>query len=93
VVLLTGDRHRADVWKIERTDSYDLYEFQNARLTNIHTHDSVPGALFSYNDTCHFGRLRIDTTKADPTITYDIISIDGEVVHSVTLRRSQLTAA
>lgn len=91
VVLLAGDRHRADVWKIEREDSYDLYEFQNGRLTNIHTHDSVPGSLFSYNETCHFGRLRIDTTKSDPTITYDIISIDGEIVHSVTLRHSQLT--
>lgn len=92
VVLLTGDRHRADVWRIERTDSYDLYELQNGRLTNIHTHDAVPGALFSYNDKCHFGRLRIDTTKDDPTITYDIISIDGDVVHSTTLQHSQLTA-
>lgn len=91
VVLLTGDRHRADVWKIERTDSYDLYEFQNGRLTNIHTHDGVPGALFSYNKTCHFGRLRIDTTKSDPTIAYDIININGEVVYSFTLTHSQLT--
>ena len=92
VVLLSGDRHRADVWKIEREDSYDLYEFQNGRLTNVHTHDSVPGALFSYNETCHYGRLRFDTTRADPTITYDIIDIHGAVVHSTTLRRSQLAA-
>jgi alkaline phosphatase D len=92
VVLLSGDRHRADVWRIERESGYDLYEFQNARLTNIHTHESVEGSLYSYNDTPHFGRLRFDTTAADPTITYDIISIDGEVVHSTTLSRSQLTA-
>ena len=93
VVLITGDRHRADVWKIGREDGYDLYEFQNARLTNIHTHESVDGSLYSYNDKPHFGRLRVDTTKADPTITYDIINITGEVVHSTTLERSQLTHA
>jgi len=97
VVLLSGDRHRADVWRIERETGYDLYEFQNARLTNIHTHESVEGRarhypLYSYNETPHFGRLRFDTTAADPTITYDIIGIDGEVVHSTTLYRSLLTA-
>lgn len=91
VVLLAGDRHRADVWKIERDAGYDLYEFQNGRLTNIHTHESVEGSLYSYNDKPHFGRLRFDTTKADPTITYDIINIQGELVHSTTLARSQLT--
>lgn len=93
VVLLSGDRHRADVWKIEREEGYDLYEFQNARLTNIHTHGSMEGSLFSYNEKPHFGRLRFDTTKADPTITYDIINIEGTVVHSTTLTRSQLTAS
>ena len=92
VVLLSGDRHRADVWRIEREESYDLYEFQNGRLTNIHTHGSMSGSLFSYNDTCHFGRLRVDTTRSDPTLTYDIIDINGNVVHSTTLRRSQLSA-
>jgi len=91
VVLLSGDRHRADVWKIEREEGYDLYEFENGRLTNIHTHGPVEGSLYSYNEHPHFGRLRFDTTKADPTITYDIINIKGEVVHSTTLQRSQLT--
>ena len=98
VVLLAGDRHRADVWRIERDEGYDLYEFQNARLTNVHTHDAVEGLarqypLFSYNDRPHFGRLRFDTTRTDPTITYDIINIRGEVVHSTTLYRSRLTHA
>jgi alkaline phosphatase D len=91
VVLLAGDRHRADVWKIERERGYDLYEFVNARLTNIHTHESMEGSLYSYNEKPHFGRLRFDTTTTDPTLTYDIINIRGEVVHSTTLKRSQLT--
>jgi alkaline phosphatase D len=91
VVLLSGDRHRADVWKIDRPAGYDLYEFLNGRLTNTHTHETLEDARFSYNETPHFGRLRIDTTRADPTLAYDIITIDGRRVHTTTLRRSQLT--
>jgi alkaline phosphatase D len=96
VVLLSGDRHRADVWRIERDDGYDLYEFQNARLTNVHTHSPVEGRarhypLYSYNDRPHFGRLRFDTTQTDPSITYDIINIQGETVHSTTIYRSMLS--
>ena len=91
VVLLSGDRHRADVWRIDRPAGYDLYECLNGRLTNMHTHETKKRAVFSYNETPHFGRLRIDTTRADPTLAYDIITIDGKRVHTTTLRRSQLT--
>lgn len=90
VVLLSGDRHRADIWKIDRPDGYPLYDFENARLTNLHTHDVLPGALYGYNETCTFGRLRFDTTLRDPEVTYDIITLDDEIVHSFTLTRSQI---
>lgn len=91
VILLSGDRHRADLWKIEREHGYDLYDFENARLTNIHTHDVLPGALFGYNEKCTFGRLVFDTAKADPEVTYEIVTIDDEEVYAFTVQRSQLT--
>jgi len=92
VILLSGDRHRADVWKIDRETGYDLYEFQNAKLTNIHTHKEMPDkALFSYNKKNMFGSLSFDTTREDPTVTYKIITIDNEVVHSFTVKKSQLS--
>ncbi len=91
VILLSGDRHRADVWKIERPEGYDLYEFQNAQLTNIHTHQTMEAAEFSYNQKNMFGRLAFDTTASDPSVTYEIITIDDESVHSTTVRRSQLS--
>jgi alkaline phosphatase D len=93
VVLLSADRHRSDAWKIERPGAYPLYEFSSSRLTNIHTHGIMPGSLFGYNKTCSFGRLAFDTTVADPTVTYDIVTIDGETAHSLTLKRSQLGGA
>ncbi|NIA16549.1 MAG: tetratricopeptide repeat protein [Nitrospiraceae bacterium] len=92
VVLLSADRHRSDVWKIERKNGYDFYEFESSRLTNQHVHKKIPGAEFSYNESQSFGLLDFDTAKPDPTVTYRIVNIDGEVVHTVCVARSQLTS-
>ena len=90
VLLMSADRHRSDLWKIERPDGYPLYEFNSSRLTNQHVHKEMPAAVFSYNKKQSFGTIDFDTTLDDPTITYRVISIDGEEVHRHTLRRSQL---
>jgi alkaline phosphatase D len=91
VILLSGDRHRSDVWKIERDAGYDLYEFESGRLTNFHRHDEMPGALFSYNKKCSFGRLIVDTTPSDAWVTYEIINIDSESVYSMTVQESDIS--
>ena len=93
VVLISADRHRSDAWRIERPNGYALYEFESSRLTNDAVHDLVPGALFGYNAKQSFGLLFFDTTKPDPTVTYRIVSIDGEVKGELTLQRSDLTEA
>ena len=93
VVLMSADRHRSDLWKIERPDGYDFYEFNSSRLTNQHVHPEMDkkGAIFSYNEKQSFGLVRFDTTAADPTVSYDVISIDNETVHSVTVKHAELT--
>lgn len=90
VILLSADRHRSDIWKIDRQNDYPLYEFESSKLTNIHTHEIVPGALFGYNQKCSFGKLSFDTTQGDPEVTFEIINIDNEPVHKIRLRLSQL---
>jgi alkaline phosphatase D len=91
VVLLSADRHRSDAWKIERPNGYDLYEFESSKLTNTHTHASVPGALFSYDDGPSFGLVTFDTTRPDPEVTYQVVTIDDKVVHTLTVKKSQLS--
>ena len=91
VILISADRHRSDAWKIERENGYDLYEFESSKLTNIHTHKIMLGAMFGYNKKCSFGLLTFDTTKTDPEVTYQIISIDDELVWEFSLKKSQLT--
>jgi alkaline phosphatase D len=93
VVLLSADRHRSDAWKIERPGGYPLYEFESSRLTNVHTHGAMRGSLFSYNKKCSFGLLTFDTTRPDPELTYEVVNIDNEVMHTLKLRRSQLSHA
>jgi len=92
VILLSADRHRSDLWRIDREGAYPLYEFESSKLTNVHTHKEIPGALFGYNQKCSFGKLLFDTDRPDPTVSYEIYSIDNELVDKITLSRSELTA-
>ena len=90
VVLISADRHRSDAWKISRSTGYDLYEFMSSKMTNVVKHRLMGGALFGYNEKCSYGRLSFDTTAANPTVTYTIVNIDGEEIHSLTVKKSQL---
>jgi alkaline phosphatase D len=93
VLLMSADRHRSDCWKIPRAGSYGLYEFNSSRLTNQHIHPTMEkkGAIFSYNKLQSFGLLTFDTTAADPQVTYEVVNIDGQKPHSITVKRSELT--
>lgn len=92
VILLSADRHRSDVYVIERPKGYNLYEFESSKLTNDHTHPTKEEALFSYNEGTFFGLLRFDTTKPNPEVTFQCVTADDEVVYELTLPRSQLQA-
>ena len=35
VILISADRHRSDLWRIERKRGYPLYEFESSRISNI----------------------------------------------------------
>jgi len=92
VVLLSADRHRSDAWKIPRPNGYTLYDLMSSRLTNTETHELMPGALFGYNEKCSFGLLTFDTLKPDPELTFDVVNIDGKIVHSLTIHKSELVS-
>jgi len=90
VFLLSSDRHRSDIWTNVRTEAYSLHEFGSGYLTNMHTHDTAPDAVFSYNAKNNFGLLHFDTTLTDPAVTCEFRTLDGESIHSLTLRLSEL---
>ena len=90
VLLMSADRHRSDLWKIQREGAYPLWEFNSSRLTNIHVHSTMKAAEFSYNAKQSFGLVSFDTTLDDPAVTYAVRNIDGKEVFSRTLKRSTL---
>ena len=93
VILMAADRHRSDAWRIERANGYDLYEFQSSRLTNMHTHELMPGSIIAYNEKCSFGHLSFDTISEKPKITFTIINIDNVEIDSVTVYLEDITYA
>jgi len=93
VFLVAADRHRTDLRTISRPDGYTLYEIESSKLTNRHTHKVVKtdGLIWGFN-TNSFALMKFDTTQEDPQVTFEGVTIDGEVMHSYTLKRSQLQA-
>jgi alkaline phosphatase D len=90
VVLISADRHRSDAWRIPRESGYDLYEFSSSHLTNIHTHSIMNGCLFGFNERNAFGLLTFDTQAAEPSVTYQIIDVDGQAQGALRIDLSQL---
>lgn len=92
VILISGDRHRTDIWKIERPKGYPLYEFLSAKVTNMHGHGPRTDALWSYGAAGErfWGQLDFDTTVEDPTVTFRAINHEGKELKAFTLKLSDL---
>ena len=90
VVLLSSDRHRSEAWAIERDSGYAFHDLLSGQLTNIHTHPVEPGALFSYNLKDSFGLLTFETAREEPRVTYEIYSIDDELIETLVIRHADL---
>jgi len=91
VLLISGDRHRSDIWKIERPEAYPLYEFVSAKVTNEHTHKTFPNAVWSYNKGNFWGQLSFDLRPEDPIMTFKCVDISGAIVKEFPLKLSELS--
>lgn len=88
--LLSADRHRSDLWRIDRDDAYPLYEFCSSRLTNQHVHVVMDEALHSYNAKQSFGLVDFDWSTDEPAIELQAITIDGEQAFRHRIAASEL---
>jgi len=78
-------------YKFEREKGYSLYDAMSSRLTQNMSNSLREGAMFGYNEKCSFGLLAFDTEKVDPELTFDIVNIEDEVIHTLKLKKSQLS--
>ncbi len=91
VILISGDRHRSDIWKIDRPRGYPLYEFVSAKVTNQHTHKTFPNAVWSYNEGNFWGQLSFNLHPEDPVMTFKCVDISGRIVKEFPLKLSELS--
>jgi alkaline phosphatase D len=91
VILISGDRHRSDIWKTDRPRGYPLYEFVSAKVTNQHTHQTFDNAVWSYNEGNFWGQLSFDLKPEDPVMTFKCVDISGKVVKEFPLSLSELS--
>ena len=80
VVLLSGDRHRADFRINNRSQGYPLYEVMCSWLTNPRAADPSGEPLWHYNEKPTFTLLSFENRSTDPKMTIDISTIDGDRV-------------
>jgi alkaline phosphatase D len=85
VLLISGDRHGARVFKTKRPSGFEFYEFEPASLGGR----SGPPAkikncgnqLFGISGRYAFGEFTFDTARQDPEVTFRLIGDDGEILY------------
>lgn len=93
LIVLSGDRHHAELSRMDPGLGYPLYDLTSSGLNMARGHKvyepnghRIKGPYF-FN---HFGVVRIDWTKMDPSITLEIRNIEGQSVFSQALNMSDL---
>ncbi|MCF7973237.1 MAG: alkaline phosphatase D family protein [Phycisphaerae bacterium] len=95
VLLISGDRHGARGFRIPRPGGFQFYEFEAGSLGGRKgpavTRPQWDTQFYGIADKYAFGEFTVDATLSDPEVTFRLIQDNGTVIHTLTLRRSQLT--
>ena len=96
VLLLSGDRHGARVFRIPRSSGFNFYEFEPASLGG--RGDGPPATnpkwdtqLFGTSGQYAFGEFSVDATLPDPEAVFRLVHESGDILYELKLTRSQLT--
>jgi alkaline phosphatase D len=96
VLLLSGDRHGARGFRIERPSGFVLHEFETATLGGAPGPEAFApdksAQLFGYAGGLKaFGEFTFDMSQPDPEVTFRLINEEGKTLEKHAFRRSQLT--
>jgi len=83
VVFISGDRHWAELSRLDRPADYSLYDLTSSALTQKHPRGTpTPNKYRAYPRTYHdanFGLIRIDWKRDGPLVTLQLLDVDGRV--------------
>lgn len=95
VLLISGDRHGARGFRIPRPSGFSFYEFEAGSLGGrsgpAPTSDTWDTQFYGISGQYAFGEFSIDAELSDPEVTFRLMADNGDVIHKLTLKRSQLT--
>jgi alkaline phosphatase D len=94
VIFLSGDRHHAELSKLERTGTYPLYDLTTSPLTaGVHNPGNeantlrVPGTLYNGRN---FAMINIRGTQKERVMTLKIISNLGRLIWEKEIKAGEL---
>lgn len=96
VLLISGDRHGARGFTIPRPSGFKFYEFEGASLGGRGGPSAKTGLenrLYVVKGEYAFSEFTFDASKKDPTVTFRLIGENGNILHELLLKRSELTPA
>ncbi len=95
VLLISGDRHGSRGFTIPRESGFSFYEFEVASLGGLGgqpaTKPEWTTQFYGLNGGYAFGEFTFNTKLKDPTVTFKLIGEEGDIIHEMTLKRSELT--
>lgn len=93
VILLSGDRHSAEISRADQVVGYPLFDITSSSLNAPGTPNKVEanslrtGPLYSPEN---FGVIAFDWKQADPAISIELRNVKGEPIEVQQIRLSQL---
>ncbi|RJP62117.1 MAG: alkaline phosphatase family protein [Ignavibacteriales bacterium] len=92
VIFLTGDIHRGELTKIERSENYPLYEITSSPLSaGVSSYDQnvarLEGTLVHERN---FGLLNVSGPRKNRTLNIKMINADGEEKWNYTIKENEL---
>ena len=93
VVIISGDRHWAELSRVDEGVPYPLYDFTSSSFNQLHARGTPTKNRFRASPTTYhkenFGAITIDW-KSDPQLTLEIRDMAGKSQLTKTLRLSEL---
>jgi len=92
VIVVSGDRHSAEISRNDRLTGYPLFEITSSSLNSPGKPKVEPNRdrVGSLHGEVNFGTIEIDWNQADPVISMDVRSVEGKSIESQKVPLSQL---
>jgi alkaline phosphatase D len=82
VLFISGDRHWAELSRVDRPGDYAIYDLTSSALTQKHPRGTPTPNTYRFGPTYHdanLGLINIDWKRAGPAVDLKLIDADGKV--------------